>query len=120
MAAKAHEFCRDAHRPEPSSPATNLSQLTGNEAALGADFERSWRKCAPRWLGSPHTAFAAEDGAAQDHELRRLPRRQPTNTAVEITFHRDPSVYDGRFANNGWLQELPQADDQDDLGQSPC
>ena len=26
---------------------------------------------------------------------------------LEIIFQRDPSLYDGRFANNGWLQELP-------------
>jgi MoCo/4Fe-4S cofactor protein with predicted Tat translocation signal len=26
----------------------------------------------------------------------------------EIVFRTDPSVYDGRFANNGWLQELPK------------
>jgi molybdopterin-containing oxidoreductase family iron-sulfur binding subunit len=28
--------------------------------------------------------------------------------AIELNFRRDPSVYDGRFANNGWLQELPK------------
>ncbi len=27
---------------------------------------------------------------------------------LEITFRPDPAVYDGRFANNGWLQELPR------------
>ena len=26
----------------------------------------------------------------------------------EIVFRTDPCVYDGRFANNGWLQELPK------------
>ncbi|SEB81873.1 quinol:cytochrome c oxidoreductase iron-sulfur protein precursor [Terriglobus roseus] len=26
----------------------------------------------------------------------------------EIAFKADPSIYDGRFANNGWLQELPK------------
>ena len=25
---------------------------------------------------------------------------------MEISFHPDPSIWDGRFANNGWLQEL--------------
>ncbi len=28
--------------------------------------------------------------------------------ALEIIFRPDPSVYDGRFAHNGWLQELPK------------
>ena len=27
--------------------------------------------------------------------------------ALEISILPDPSVYDGRFTNNGWLQELP-------------
>jgi molybdopterin-containing oxidoreductase family iron-sulfur binding subunit len=27
---------------------------------------------------------------------------------LEIAFRPDPSVWDGRFANNGWLQELPR------------
>lgn len=28
--------------------------------------------------------------------------------ALEIIFRPDPSIYDGRFADNGWLQELPK------------
>ena len=28
--------------------------------------------------------------------------------ALEIVFRPDPTIYDGRFANNGWLQELPK------------
>ena len=31
-----------------------------------------------------------------------------TQKAIEINFRRDPSVYDGQFSNNGWLQELPK------------
>ncbi|HEV3204855.1 MAG TPA: hypothetical protein VGY77_10745, partial [Gemmataceae bacterium] len=27
---------------------------------------------------------------------------------LEISFRPDPTVFDGRFANNGWLQELPK------------
>ena len=25
-----------------------------------------------------------------------------------MAFYPDPTIYDGRFANNGWLQELPK------------
>lgn len=31
-----------------------------------------------------------------------------TGDGLELAFAQDPSVYDGRFANNGWLQELPK------------
>jgi len=27
---------------------------------------------------------------------------------LEIVFRPDPTIYDGRFANLGWLQELPK------------
>ncbi|MDB6024852.1 MAG: hydrogenase [Verrucomicrobiales bacterium] len=31
----------------------------------------------------------------------------PTANALEVVFHRDSKVDDGRYNNNGWLQELP-------------
>src|ERR1700684_1703123 len=49
--------------------------------------------------------FSRKGGAA--------PASQPPAPAAnagsyEINFRRDPSIYDGRFSNNGWLQELPK------------
>ena len=35
-------------------------------------------------------------------------RQQPAAGTFELVFRTDPSIYDGRFANNGWLQELPK------------
>lgn len=31
----------------------------------------------------------------------------PVIAGYELTFRASPTIYDGRFANNGWLQELP-------------
>ena len=31
----------------------------------------------------------------------------PANGQFELVFLQDASVYDGRFANNSWLQECP-------------
>ncbi len=31
-----------------------------------------------------------------------------TQEAIELVFRADPSIFDGRFANNSWLQELPK------------
>ena len=36
------------------------------------------------------------------------PSPEPRAPGLEIIFRPDPTVWDGRFANNGWLQELPK------------
>jgi molybdopterin-containing oxidoreductase family iron-sulfur binding subunit len=36
------------------------------------------------------------------------PQSALTSAGLEVAFRADPSVLDGRFANNGWLQELPK------------
>ena len=39
-----------------------------------------------------------------------LRQMQPDATAntIELNIRRDPTIYDGQFSNNGWLQELPK------------
>ncbi len=32
----------------------------------------------------------------------------PSGTSLEVVFYRDAKVDDGRYANNGWMQELPE------------
>jgi len=68
--------------------------------------ETAWR----RWLHDgviPNTAFAPKP-------LNALAGPAVVTTApapaagIEIAFCTDPSILDGRFANNGWLQELPK------------
>jgi MoCo/4Fe-4S cofactor protein with predicted Tat translocation signal len=38
----------------------------------------------------------------------RLETRNGKPETLEILFRPDPTIFDGRFANNGWLQELPK------------
>ncbi len=38
----------------------------------------------------------------------RLPALTRDSGGLEVVFRPDPSLYDGRWANNGWLQELPK------------
>ena len=37
-----------------------------------------------------------------------VPASKGEEGALELNFRRDPSIHDGRFSNNGWLQELPK------------
>ena len=68
-----------------------------------ANFEHDWRQ-------------ALHDGVVSGTALKPVTPRliiENVNTGAlrdvgdELTFQRDARVYDGRFANNGWLQELP-------------
>ena len=81
----------------------------GTDNAPGNDDD--WR----RWLHDgviPNTAFTLKTVAVVssfESAIRDLQSaiRDP-QSAIEVSFHPDPSVLDGRFANNGWLQELPK------------
>ncbi|HEV3218028.1 MAG TPA: TAT-variant-translocated molybdopterin oxidoreductase [Vicinamibacterales bacterium] len=93
-------------------------------AGFSAAFESAWR----RWLHDgliPGTALSARTvavrgpipstsiatmiaGAAGPRGAAGGTAPPPADGALEIVFRSDPSVLDGRFANNGWLQELPK------------
>ncbi len=87
----------------------DLVQAYWQKQHTGADFDAFWRKSLhDGWIEG--TAFAPQIGRAEDAQrpgTHRLPVRSCPNT-IEINFRRDPSIYDGQFSNNGWLQELPK------------
>ena len=69
----------------------------------GADFDTFWRKSLhDGWVEG--TAFSPKQVGSKAAACR-LSRPDPK--AIEINFRRDPSVYDGQFSNNGWLQDCP-------------
>jgi len=71
----------------------------------GADFEHTWRE----WLHDgvvPRSAYASVHPGAVAGALAKLPGA-PKAGGVEILFRHHPNLYDGRYANNAWLQELP-------------
>ena len=66
--------------------------------------EQTWRK----WLHDGQiagSALPARTAAAVPPATQ-----QPSNPATGLQIHikPDPNIHDGRFANNGWLQELPK------------
>ena len=57
----------------------------------------------------PNTAFAPKTVTRPGAARRRQRRQRRATQGLEVVFRPDPSVYDGRFANNAWLQELPKS-----------
>jgi MoCo/4Fe-4S cofactor protein with predicted Tat translocation signal len=86
-------------------------------AAPSSDFETWWRKCVHDGF-IPNTALAVKSVAGKAAEAGGTPAvpaanaggtpALPASGEFEIVFRTDPTIYDGRFANNGWLQELPK------------
>ncbi len=70
----------------------------------GEDFEAFWRKSLHdgRITG---TAYEPKSVAANDTTLTGM---QAVDNSIELNIRRDPTIYDGQFSNNGWLQELPK------------
>ena len=76
----------------------------------GADFDMTWRKWLEQgWIDD--TASQPKQVSAKTTNFPSSPAATDKN-AIEINFRRDPSIYDGRFSNNGWLQELPKPMDK--------
>jgi MoCo/4Fe-4S cofactor protein with predicted Tat translocation signal len=69
-------------------------------------FNTTWRK----WLNDgviAGSALPAKTTTVSPIPAPTTDNRQPT-TGYEIRILPDPNIYDGRYANNGWLQELPK------------
>jgi len=83
----------------------DLVQQYWQKQHTGADFDAFWRKSLhDGWIEG--TTYEPKNVSLK---AGSFPASQPTpGTAYELNFRRDPSIYDGRFSNNGWLQELPK------------
>ncbi|MGA2813352.1 MAG: TAT-variant-translocated molybdopterin oxidoreductase [Candidatus Acidiferrum sp.] len=76
-------------------------------ANSAVDFEKFWRKTLNDGLVL-NSAFPAVAGAVKFSAASLPPAKPVPADQLEFIFRPDPSAYDGRFANNGWLQELPK------------
>jgi MoCo/4Fe-4S cofactor protein with predicted Tat translocation signal len=74
----------------------------------GVDFEGWWRKTLNDGFVEGST-FAPRSLSAKSGSVPASSSANTTDAnALEVNFRRDPSIYDGQFSNNGWLQELPK------------
>jgi molybdopterin-containing oxidoreductase family iron-sulfur binding subunit len=73
----------------------------------GGDFDAWWQGALNRGI-VPDTSVPATNPTVDTGRIDSALATQGGSGGLEIIFQPDPSVWDGRFANNGWLQELPK------------
>lgn len=92
---KGHDLVRRAHRSN-----------------SGGDFERHWRTTLREGV-VPDSGFAPVEPPLSMASVQSFlsgfdpPPPALGRNSLEIVFHPGTFVFDGRFANNGWLQETP-------------
>jgi MoCo/4Fe-4S cofactor protein with predicted Tat translocation signal len=88
----------------PQASAYDVVQANAKTSIKG-DFATGWRKTLhDGWIDG--TAFAA--ASATPKAGVAAGSATAATSGYEISFRPDPSLYDGRYANVGWLQELPK------------
>jgi MoCo/4Fe-4S cofactor protein with predicted Tat translocation signal len=93
-------------------PADQLVRETwqGSQGTSGAAFEKWWRRALhdgviAGTVAAPRAAAVASGAAAA--AIAAL-GSAPAASGLELIFRPDPTILDGRYANNGWLQECPK------------
>ena len=81
-------------------------------AQFGGDFDARWRRSLHDGVVAGWTAPAGVAAPSASGDPTTAPRpTAPASSApgtLEIVFRPDPTIGDGRYANLGWLQELPK------------
>jgi molybdopterin-containing oxidoreductase family iron-sulfur binding subunit len=73
------------------------------QAAFGPDFDSRWKEA----LRDGFVEGAASEVSATPSNATGAAAKTP-GKGLDIVFRPDPTIWDGRFSNVGWLQELPK------------
>lgn len=94
----------------PTSDPMAIAQEAFRKAVGAEGWEPKWREFLHNGfhLGTPEYVAKPADQAAVAAKLRDVkPAPELSAKYLELAFQRDAGVDDGRYANNGWLQEAP-------------
>lgn len=89
----------------------NWQELSQEMEVGEGEFDRFWRQALHDGLVAGSAAELRQVSLRPDFSAHLAAPVQPPQADVqelEIVFAPDPSIWDGRFANNAWLQELPK------------
>ena len=92
----------------PAAAVQPVASSAQPQASLSG-FEQFWRKSLHDGLVA-NTALQLKTLTLKSEWANPAYKPHPTspNSQLEIVFRPDPTIHDGRFSNNGWLQELPK------------
>ena len=101
----AHEVMSLLTQQPESSPYEIVKAYWGAQRPAG-DFEANWQT----WVHDgiiPNTAAAANAGAPTA-KAPAAGQNQNAPNGIEVNFRPDPTIWDGTWSNNAWLQEMPK------------
>jgi molybdopterin-containing oxidoreductase family iron-sulfur binding subunit len=109
----AHEILQSL-LDEPDVSAYDAVRGTWKAQLSKGDFEFNWRKALhDGWIDgtayTPKTVTPKAEPPVNGTPERRVTALSMTpGNQVELAFRPDANVYDGRYANVGWMQEIPR------------
>ncbi len=88
------------------APSATLEMVQASwKTRMGGDFAQGWRDALASGV-VPGSASTKADVTLHADAVRPPP--EPPQQPLTILFRPDPNLWDGRYANNPWLQELPR------------
>ncbi|HTS61630.1 MAG TPA: TAT-variant-translocated molybdopterin oxidoreductase [Candidatus Acidoferrales bacterium] len=92
---------------EPEKRAYQIVKSYWSDQHKAADFETWWRRSVHDGVIA-NSALPTKTPAVHSDAVTARAGARHLGGKFEVIFRPDPAIYDGRFANNGWLQELPK------------
>ncbi len=104
----AHELIDALFGTEGEQSSHDIVRASYAKGRDPAEFESFWRRALHDGV-VPGTALPPRPTSMKSDWVSSLPPAVTRDPQVlEIAFRPDPTIFDGRFVNNGWLQELPK------------
>ncbi len=86
----------------------DLVRETWQDDLSDQDFEKAWRRVLHAGVHSMETSrILSSQASGIQTGLTAEPLELERSPGIEVSFRTSFTTFDGRYANNGWMQELP-------------